>query len=115
MKITTKANLSQDITVVPTKNENQTMVKFTVADNRYIGKNPDNSPKTKPVFVECVAFGRVADYLVKFAQKGSALFFEAELDYDVLVYQNGTRVPKVSFIIQSCQVMTNAKVQQQAA
>jgi len=111
MKIITKANISSpEIKSIQTKNGNP-MVKFSVADNRYMGKNPDGSAITKPVFVECVAFNNNAVYLLKHAQKGSAVFFEAELDYDVLTYENGTRVPKVSFIIQTVQVVSNGKTQ----
>ena len=110
MKITTKAHLSSDIKTIPTQTGN-TMVSFSVADNRYIGKNPDGSAKTKPVFVDCIAFGRNADYLIRVAQKGTEIFFEAELDYDVLTYQNGTKVPKVSFVMVSVQALRKQKEQ----
>jgi len=104
MKITTKAHLSSDIKTIQTQTGNA-MVSFSVADNRYIGKNPDGTAKTKPVFVDCVAFGRNAEYLTRVAKKGTEIFFEAELDYDMLVYQNGTKVPKVSFVMMSVQAL----------
>jgi single-strand DNA-binding protein len=110
MKIITKANLSQDIKVIPTSN-GTTMVAFSVADNRFMGRNPDNSPKTKVVFVECVAFGKLADYLIKFAQKGSGIFFEAELDYNVFKHEKGVNIPKVSFVLQTAQVISKQKPQ----
>jgi single-stranded DNA-binding protein len=90
------------------------MVSFSVADNRYIGKNPDGSAKTKPVFVDCVAFGRNAEYLTRVAKKGTEIFFEAELDYDMLTYQNGTKVPKLSFVIMSVQAIRGQKDSGQA-
>ena len=110
MKLTTKAHLSTDVKSIPTKTGNS-MVSFSVADNRYVGKNPDGSAKTKPVFVDCVAFGRNADYLLRVAQKGTEVFFEAEIDFDVLTYQNGTKVPKVSFVIVSIQALRKQKEQ----
>jgi len=103
MKIITQANMTRNPEVIPTQNQNL-MIKFGIADNRYVGKNPDGSAKMKPVFVECIAFGGVAQHILNNGVKGSPIFVEAELDYNTFTYENGQKSSQLSFVVQSARV-----------
>ncbi|HYT44560.1 MAG TPA: single-stranded DNA-binding protein [Methylomirabilota bacterium] len=61
---------------------------FTLVTNRYVGTNPDNTPKYESVFLNCVAFDRIAEQLAKLI-KGDALWVRGDPSVDTYEGKDG--------------------------
>lgn len=66
------------------------VVDFGVATNRK-WKGPDGNQHDETCFVDCRAFGRMAENINKFFTKGKPIFLEGRLTYDTWTAQDGTK------------------------
>lgn len=73
---------------------NQTpVVEFGLASNRK-WKGSDGQQKEDTCFVDCRAFGRMAETISKYCQKGRPLLIEGRLTYDQWESQDGQKRSK---------------------
>ena len=78
------------------------VVEFGLAMNRkWTGK--DGSSKEETCFVDCRAFGRLAENINKYLSKGRPLFIEGRLTFDSWTAQDGTKRSKHRVTVESFQ------------
>ena len=78
------------------------VVDFGLAVNRrWTGK--DGEKREDTCFVDCRAFGRLAENINKYLRKGRQLFIEGRLDFDSWTGQDGTKRSKHRVTVESFQ------------
>ena len=88
-KILLMGNLTRDPQLSYTPNQTA-VVDFGLAVNRrWKGQNGEQREET--CFVDCRAFGRLAENINKYMSKGRQLFVEGRLTFDSWTAQDGTR------------------------
>lgn len=84
---------------------NQTaIVDFGLATNRKWTAQ-DGSEREEVCFVDCTAFGRQAENINKYLNKGSPVFVEGRLAFDSWEAQDGTKRSKHKIAVQSVQFL----------
>ena len=100
-RLTRDAELSQS---------GSTYAKFTLAVNRQF-KDKDGSKKAD--FINCVAFGKTAEVLTQYTQKGSQIGVEGSLQ--VSSYEkNGVKQFSTSVVVESIEFLGNKGEQEQS-
>lgn len=98
-RLTRDAELSQS---------GSTYAKFTLAVNRQF-KDKDGSKKAD--FINCVAFGKTAEVLAQYTQKGSQIGVEGSLQ--VSSYEkNGVKQYSTSVVVESIELLERKQEQQ---
>jgi single-strand DNA-binding protein len=88
-KVLLLGNLTRDPQLSYTPSQTA-VVDFGVATNRrWTGQ--DGSQRDETCFVDCRAFGRTAENINKFFNKGRPIFIEGRLTYDTWTAQDGTK------------------------
>ena len=80
-KVIVVGNLTKDPEVVETKSANTSITNVRIAVNR-TWKSGDGERKNDVCFVDAKAFGKNADNIAKYCQKGKALLIEGRLSMD---------------------------------
>ena len=88
-KVLLMGNLTRDPQLSYTPSQTA-VVDFGVATNRK-WSGPDGSQREETCFVDCRAFGRMAENINKFFSKGKPIFMEGRLTYDTWTAQDGTK------------------------
>lgn len=84
---------------------------FGMAVNRtWTGQ--DGVKKEEVTFVDCSAFGRTAENINRFIQKGNPLFVEGRLKLDQWESQDGSKRSKMRVIVETCQFLPNGQRRQ---
>lgn len=88
-KILLMGNLTRDPQLSYTPNQTA-VVDFGLATNRrWTGQ--DGSQREETCFVDCRAFGRMAENINKYMSKGRLILVEGRLTYDTWTAQDGTK------------------------
>ena len=88
-KILLMGNLTRDPQLSYTPNQTA-VVDFGLATNRrWTGQ--DGSQREETCFVDCRAFGRLAENMNKYLTKGRLVFVEGRLTFDTWTAQDGTK------------------------
>lgn len=74
------------------------------------GKNVDNTPKTS--FIECTAFGKTADFIVKYCRKGSLVAIDGNLTIDSWE-KDGKKQTKARILISTFELMESTKEEEE--
>ena len=69
--------------------------------------------ETEANFVDCVAYGRLAERLYKYTEKGVLLFVEGKLKQDRWQNAEGQKRSKVGVVLDNFEIMSKPKEQQQ--
>ena len=96
-------NLTRDpqLTYLPSQTA---VVEFGLAVNRkWTGK--DGEGKEETCFVDCRAFGRLAENINKYLTKGRPLFVEGRLTFDSWTAQDGTKRSKHRVTVENFQFL----------
>jgi len=88
-KVLLMGNLTRDPQLSYTPSQTA-VVDFGVATNRKWTAQ-DGSQRDETCFVDCRAFGRMAENINKFFSKGKPIFLEGRLTYDTWTAQDGTK------------------------
>lgn len=91
-KILLMGNLTRDPALTYTPNQTA-VVDFGLATNRK-WKAQDGSDRDETCFVDCRAFGKIAENINKFFKKGKPIFVEGRLSFDQWTGQDGTKRSK---------------------
>jgi single-strand DNA-binding protein len=75
---------------------------FGIATNR-VYKTANGEEKQETAFVDCTAFGRVAEVIAEYAPKGRSIFIEGRLHFESWDDKNGNRRNKLSVIVENFQ------------
>ena len=105
-KVLLMGNLTRDpqLSYLPSQTA---VVDFGLAVNRnWTGK--DGQSKTEVCFVDCRAFGRMAENINKYMKKGRLLFVEGRLTLDNWTAQDGTKRSKHRITVENCQFLGGA-------
>jgi single-strand DNA-binding protein len=79
------------------------VVEFGLACNRK-WRTPQGEDREEATFVECAAFGKQAEVINQYCQKGKGLFIEGRLKYDTWEdKQGGGKRSKLSVVIENFQ------------
>ena len=100
-KILLLGNLTRDpqLSYMPSQTP---VVDFGLAvSRRWTGQ--DGNLREETCFVDCRAFGRNAENINKYCQKGRPLFVEGRLTYDTWTAQDGTKRSKHRVTVQNFQ------------
>ena len=88
-KVLLMGNLTRDPQLSYTPNQTA-VVDFGLAVNRrWAGQ--DGSQREETCFVDCRAFGRLAENINKYMSKGKPIFIEGRLTFDSWTAQDGTK------------------------
>jgi single-strand DNA-binding protein len=103
-KVIIVGNLTRD--PVTKQLPNQSMVtEFGLAMNRKF-KGADGEEREEVCFVDCAAFGRQAEVIQKYCQKGKSLYVEGRLRYDSWDDKNGHgKRSKLSIVVENFQFL----------
>ena len=88
-KVLLMGNLTRDPQLSYTPNQTA-VVDFGLATNRRWTAQ-DGSQREETCFVDCRAFGRMAENINKFMNKGRPIFLEGRLTFDTWTGQDGTK------------------------
>ena len=100
-KVLLLGNLTRDpqLSYLPSQTA---VVEFGLAINRtWTGK--DGEKKESTCFIDCRAFGRQAENVNKYLNKGNPLFVEGRLDFDSWTAQDGTKRSKHRVTVETFQ------------
>jgi single-strand DNA-binding protein len=80
------------------------VVEFGLAVNRrWKGKSGEDRDET--CFVDCRAFGRLAENINKYMSKGRPLFVEGRLTYETWTAQDGSKRSRHRVMVENCQFL----------
>ncbi len=102
-KVLLMGNLTRDpqLSYLPSQTA---VVEFGIAVNRkWTGQ--DGSDREEVCFVDCRAFGKMAENINKYLKKGRPLFVEGRLSFDSWTAQDGTKRSKHRVTIESFQFL----------
>lgn len=105
-KVLLMGNLTRDpqLSYLPSQTA---VVDFGLAVNRrWTGK--DGEKKEETCFVDCRAFGRMAENINKYLVKGRALFVEGRLQFDSWTAQDGSKRSKHRVTVENFQFLGGA-------
>jgi len=102
-KILLMGNLTRDPQLSYTPNQTP-VVDFGLATNRrWTGQ--DGSKREETCFVDCRAFGRQAENINKYLNKGRLAFVEGRLTFDTWTAQDGTKRSRHRVTVENIQFM----------
>jgi single-strand DNA-binding protein len=91
-KVLLMGNLTRDPQLSYTPNQTAVADFGLAVNRRWTGK--DGSQKDETCFVDCRAFGKLAENINKYLKKGNPLFVEGRLTFDTWTAQDGTKRSK---------------------
>lgn len=102
-KVLLMGNLTRDVELRHLPNSDQAVAKIGLAINhRYRTKDGEN--REEVTFVDCEAWGRTAETMAKYLQKGRPVFIEGRLKLDQWQdKQDGSNRSKMKVVIESFQ------------
>ncbi len=102
-KVILLGNLTRDPQLSYTPNQTA-VVDFGVATNRrWTGQ--DGSQREETCFVDCRAFGRMAENINKYFSKGKPIFLEGRLTFDSWTAQDGSKRSKLRVTVENFQFL----------
>ena len=105
-KILLLGNLTRDPQLSYTPNQTA-VVDFGLATNRkWTGQ--DGSQREETCFVDCRAFGRPAETINKYLNKGNPVFIEGRLTFDSWTAQDGTKRSRHRVTVESFQFISGS-------
>lgn len=102
-KVLLMGNLTRDPQLSYTPNQTA-VVDFGVATNRRWTAQ-DGSQRDETCFIDCRAFGRMAENINKFFNKGKPMFLEGRLTYDSWTAQDGTKKSRIRVTVENFQFL----------
>jgi single-strand DNA-binding protein len=102
-KVLLLGNLTRDPQLSYTPNQTA-VVDFGVATNRKWTAQ-DGSQREETCFVDCRAFGRMAENINKFFSKGKPIFLEGRLTFDSWTAQDGSKKSKLRVTVENFQFL----------
>ncbi len=98
-KVLLLGNLTRDPQLTYTPNQTA-VVDFGVATNRkWTGQ--DGSQREETCFVDCRAFGRMAENINKYFTKGKPIFLEGRLTFDSWTAQDGSKRSRLRVTVET--------------
>ena len=102
-KVLLLGNLTRDPQLSYTPNQTA-VVDFGLATNRrWTGQ--DGTQREETCFVDCRAFGRLAENINKYLSKGRLIFIEGRLTFDSWTAQDGTKRSRHRVTVQNFQFL----------
>lgn len=95
-------NITSDITL-RTSSAGKSIAPFSLAVRR---KYPDQNGEPVTDFHNCVAFGKLADNIVKYVKKGNKLYVDGELVYDTYDTAEGTKKVSTKIMVENVEFLT---------
>ncbi len=108
-KVLLMGNLTRDpqLTYLPSQTA---VVDFGLAVNRR-WKSREGEDREETCFVDCRMFGRRAEVINKYCQKGNPLFIEGRLTFDSWTSQDGTKRSKLRVTVENFEFLGSASGQ----
>jgi single-strand DNA-binding protein len=102
-KVLLMGNLTRDPQLSYTPNQTA-VVDFGLATNRrWTGQ--DGAQHDETCFVDCRAFGRMAENINKYFKKGKPIFLEGRLTFDSWTAQDGSKKSKLRVTVENFQFL----------
>jgi single-strand DNA-binding protein len=102
-KVILMGNLTRDIELRTTQG-GMAIAKFGMAINRKTSSQSGES-RESTCFVDCTAFGKSAEILGQYVQKGSPLFVDGRLEFSTWEAKEGGKRSKLEVIVENFQFM----------
>jgi len=108
-KVIMLGNLTRDpqLTYLPSQTP---VVEFGLATNRRF-KTGDGQQKDEVCFIDCRAYGRLAETISKYCRKGRPLMIEGRLSFDQWEAQDGTKRSKHRITVENFQFVDSQQDQ----
>lgn len=105
-KVMLIGNLTRDPDEIP----GQTAVKFGIAVNKSWKDKQSGEWKNKPCFVDCTAWGKTSEFVLRHLKKGTRVYVEGELDFQQWEEKaTGAKRSKVGLIVHRVQFAESKK------
>jgi single-strand DNA-binding protein len=111
-KVLLLGNLTRDPQLTYTPSQTA-VVDFGLATNRKWTAQ-DGSPREETCFVDCRAFGRMAENINKYLTKGRLIFLEGRLTFDSWTAQDGSKRSKLRVTIENFQFLPGTRFRTRA-
>ncbi|MGC8483780.1 MAG: single-stranded DNA-binding protein [Thermodesulfobium sp.] len=85
------------------------VVTFGLAVNSIAGKDADGNKKTETLFVDIIAFGKLAEAIAQYCKKGTPLFVEGRLRLRTWEDKDGNKHSKHEVIVSGMQLFPSLK------
>jgi single-strand DNA-binding protein len=105
-KVLLMGNLTRDPQLSYTPSQTA-VVDFGMAVNRR-WTSRDGEKKEETCFVDCRAFGRIAENINKYMSKGRPVFIEGRLSFDTWTAQDGSKRSKHRVTVENFQFLPSA-------
>ena len=106
-KIMLMGNMTRDPQLSYLPSSQTAVVEFGLAVNRkWTGK--DGSKKEDTCFIDCRAFGKTAETINKYCNKGKPIFVEGRLTFDTWTAQDGSKHSKHRVTVETFQFIGGA-------
>ncbi|MHC4265604.1 MAG: single-stranded DNA-binding protein [Planctomycetota bacterium] len=105
-KVLLMGNLTRDpqLTYLPSQTA---VVEFGLASNRR-WKSQEGQQREETCFIDCRAFGRMAENINKYLTKGRPVFIEGRLTFDSWTAQDGSKRSKHRVTVENFQFLSSA-------
>lgn len=106
-KVMLMGNLTRDpqLSYLPSQTA---VVEFGIAINRK-WKGKDGQQQDETCFIDCQAFGKQAETLNKYMDKGKPIFIEGRLKFDSWTAQDGTKRSKHRLVVEQFQFLPDGQ------
>ncbi len=108
-KVLLLGNLTRDPQLSYTPSQTA-VVEFGLAINRR-WRGQDGSDREETCFVDCRAFGRAAENINKYCQKGRPLFVEGRLTFDSWTAKDGSKRSRLRVTVETFQFLGSSQAQ----
>jgi len=102
-KVLLLGNLTRDPQLSYTPSQTAVVDLGLATNRRWTGQ--DGSQRDETCFVDCRAFGRLAENINKFFSKGKPIFLEGRLTYDAWTAQDGSKKSRLRVTIENFQFL----------
>lgn len=101
--------LTKDADIRQTANTDLTVARFTLAVDRRIKKDSEQSAD----FISCVAFGKTADFIAKYIRKGTKICLNGRIQTGSYNRQDGTKVYTTDVVVENVEFAESKAAQAQ--
>lgn len=110
-KVILLGNITRDVALSYTPNQTP-VADFGIATNREWTK--DGQKQKETCFVDCRAFGKVAENINKYVMKGDLFFIEGRLTFDSWTAQDGTKRSRHRVTVENFQFLPSPATEKNA-
>ena len=101
-KVILMGRLTRDAEVRYSQGDNtMAIARFSLAEDRRVRRDSNSSDEQTADFINCVAFGKTADFLERFGRKGTKFVVEGRIQTGSYTNKDGQRVYTTDVVVEN--------------